>query len=458
MKKYYILAAAVVIFYFVQSFFLSAGGIGADSLSYFGIAADLPHPETNLFPLGFPISLKFFHLIFQDWFWASKFLNFSLIVGILLFSYFKKFYLRETVLLFTGKTLFFVYTNVMSESFFIFLLYLMLYFFHQRFKNQLSSGKFLFWSSLLMILMVATRYAGIYIFAGIGLFYFLILNKTVNYKKDMLKFLLISGLGIFGYLLLNQITFGSFAGEDLRGKHAAILPIDVFRNFLGVTNVIDPFIGIKPASNSFASLAFQVLLMVLDFVLLYYIIKLFKKKKETLQLHFHYLLYFIAGTYTVLLFVSGFFQQIEEMNIRMLAAANFCLFFSFLIIYFTNLKNDKIIFGLGCFFLIFLSLYNIKVPDNYLKNKKEIEMQMPKFSSKKYLYNNERGKVAVTEYKIPFTGKTIQYNHTSQQPGDVKLNIAGTINPKIKWIKKASLVQKKNVLYTSELHLGSESH
>ncbi len=70
MKKYIWLAAIIVIVYSVQALFLSAGGIGADSLSYFGIAADFPQVITNLFPLGFPALIKVFQSVFQDYFWA----------------------------------------------------------------------------------------------------------------------------------------------------------------------------------------------------------------------------------------------------------------------------------------------------------------------------------------------------------------------------------------------------
>ena len=92
MRKYIVLAFVIVLVYFFQSFFLPAGGAGADSLSYFGIASELPQLKTNLFPLGFPVLIKLFHSVFQDYFWTAKFLNISMVVVILVFSYFKKFY------------------------------------------------------------------------------------------------------------------------------------------------------------------------------------------------------------------------------------------------------------------------------------------------------------------------------------------------------------------------------
>ena len=455
MKKYIWLAAVIVIVYSVQSLFLSAGGIGADSLSYFGIAADFPQVITNLFPLGFPALIKIFHSVFQDYFWASKVLNILMVVCILLFSYFKQFYFKETVLLFTGKTLFFALNLVSSEGPFIFLLYFLIYFFHEKFQEKIKSGTFVFFASLLMVLLFTVRYSGIYIYLGILFFWlFLVLkSKPLPIKIDLFQFLWISGIGITSYLSFNYFTFGSFTGEHLRGAPAQYAPIYIFRDILGMTNVIDPFIGLKPSSNSFGSLAFQVGVMIIDLILLGYLIKLYRSKKDFIKVEFHYLLWVIAGVYTIGLFISGLFQQIEEMNVRMLAAANFCLFFSFLKIYFKGLQSDRLIFKIGCFFLGFLTLYSLKSPDNYLKNKQQIAQQMPQFSGKKYLYDNEQNQKVTTTYHVPLLKKTFKYQHTNAQRGFIKQSIAGTINPTIKWLKYDTIPNKYLVLYTSDLVL-----
>lgn len=455
MKKYVWLAVVIVIIYSGQSFFLSAGGIGADSLSYFGIASDFPKLITNLFPLGFPALIKVLHSVFQDYFWASKVLNVLMVIGILLFSYFKQFYFKETVLLFTGKTLFFALNIISSEGPFLFLLYFLIFFFHEKFQEKIKSGTFVICASILMVLLFTVRYSGIYIYGGIGLFWVVMIlrRKTFPLKADLFRFLVVSGIGIVGYLSFNFFTFGSFTGEHLRGAPAQYYPVYIFRDILGITNVVDPFIGLKPSSNSFFSLAFQVGLMIVDFVLLGYLIKLYRSRKDLITVEFHYLLWLMAGTYTIALFISGLFQQIEEMNVRMLAAANFCLFFSFLLIYFKDLKSDRLIFRLGCLFLVFLTLYSLKSPDHYLKNKEQIAQQMPKFSGKKYLFDNEQNQKITTTYHVPILKKSFQYQHTNAQRGFIKQSIAGTINPNIKWLKYDTIPDKSLILYTSELVL-----
>lgn len=456
MLKYKILAVIIVVVYFFQTFFISFGGIGADSLSYFGIAADLPHPETNLFPLGYPILLKMTHFLSQDYFWASKILNGLFSVIILSFSYYKKFYFRETVLLFAGKTFYFAFFGTMSEGPFIFFMYFFMYFLHQLFSENKNLYYNAVGASVAMVCMFFTRYSGIYIFAAVALFAFLFFFKLKGkpYCKALLLFLIISGLGIGGYLLFNYLHFGSFTGEGLRGNAGDHSFIQLIRNLFGLVNAVDPFIAIKPISSSFGSMAFQSVVFIIDLFIFRYLLQYYKKAKDTSLYYFHILLWIIAGFYGVALLISGWFQQIEEMGVRLMAASNFCLFFSFLILYFQKNVSDRLIWRVSCFFFVFLVLYGLKDPGNYLENKNKIEPQMSKFNNKKYLYNNEKNLVTVTTYYFPLINKSFKYNHTNNQKGKLKESIAGTLNPKIKWMKEDTVRDKSKVLYTSQLKLN----
>lgn len=453
-KKYIILSAIIVIINFIHSFFLPSGGVYADTLSYFEIASDLPKPVTNLFPLGYPAALRAFYEIFKDYFWASKFLNTTMILVMFLFSWFKKFYFRETVLLFTGKTCLFVFSIAISEGLFVFFLYFLLYFLHHILIATKSSYINAVAASVVMLLMFTVRYSGIYVYLSLLIFaaIFFLKFQDSSRRKQMFLFLMLSGLGIGGYLLLNFYHFGSLTGENLRGEPAEILFIYIVRDLLGTANVINPFIGLKPASNSIASLAIQFFILLIDIFVFIYFLKFFKKAKSTGQYYFHILLWTITVVYAVCLIISGWFQQIEEMNTRMMAAANVCLFFSFLIIYLQTKSSDKLIFRTGCFFLIFSTLYSLKRPVNYFKNREEIEPQMSQFTNRKFLYNNEKqGKEVYTTYYIPIIKKTFQYKHTNNQKGEIKQSIIGTLNPKIKWQKYDTIKNKSQVLYTSEL-------
>ncbi|SDQ33910.1 hypothetical protein SAMN05421664_1216 [Chryseobacterium soldanellicola] len=451
--KYKILSIIIVVVYFFQTFFISYGGIGSDSLSYFGIAADLPNPQTDLFPLGYPILLKIIYTFSKDYFWASKILNLLFTAIILLFSYRKSFYFRETVLLFTGKTFYFVFFGAMSESPFIFFMYFLFYFLHEIFSEKKNLYLNALGGSLMILCMFACRYSGIYIYLSILLFsvlmFFKLKDKT--YFKPLLLFLVVSGFGIGGYLLFNHMYFGSLTGENLRGKPVWVSYIYVVRDFLGLANAVDPFIGIKPASNSVGSIAFQFFVFIIDVFIFLYLIKYYKKAKETSLYYFHMLLWIMACVYGVAVLVSGYLQQIEEMGVRLMAASNFCLFFSFLILYFQNNSTDKLVWRISCFFFIFLVTYGMKDPGNYLKNKDKIQPQISKFKDKVYLYNDEKNNVTVTTYHFSIINKSFKYTHTNSQKGKLKESIAGTVNPKIKWVKYDTVRDRSKVLYTSQL-------
>ena len=453
MKKYKIAAMIIVLIYFFQTFFTSLGGIGADSLSYFGIAADLPKPETNLFPMGYPILVRLVYNVLHDYFWASKILNLLFTVIILLFSYYKNFYFRETVLLFMGKTFFTVFIGAASETLFLFLMYFLFFLFHQLLSKKDNLYSYAVAISLCLIGLFITRYSGIYIYVSVvvfcGVMFFKIRDRI--YFKPLILMVFLSGIGIGSYLLFNVMHFGDYTGERLRGKPSSMDVIYIVRDVFGVMNSIDPYIGIKPASNSLASLLFQFLVFVIDVFIFFFFLKYFKKGKESSLYYFHILLWVMAGVSGISVLVSGWFQQIEEMGVRLMAASNFCLFFSFLILYFQNQLSDKWIWRVSCFFLIFLICYSLKDPGNYLENKKQIEPQMAKFKNKKYLYNNEKNKITVTTYYFPVIDKKFDYKHTNSQKGSLKEGVAGTVNPKIKWLMNDTVRDKTKVLYTSQL-------
>lgn len=455
MFKYKILAIFVVIIYFSQSFFLSYGGIGADSLSYFEIASDFPNWTTNLFPPVYPLVLRVFYLWIGDYFWAYKIIDVFLITAILGFSWVRKFFFKETVLLFTGKSLFMALNGANSESLFVFLLYFLLYFIYQFRNHKIPNLYFVVFSSILMILLVGTRYSGVFLW-GAFVVYFIWGYKSLRLAKQLkgfVYFIVFSFLGISIYLLLNYYQFGSLTGENIRGGRGQIINVYLLRDLLGIINVVNPFIGIKPSANSLASLAFQIAVAGMDIFLLYKFVQWYKKNKTLFHGDYHILLWIITIVYSLAVFFSGLSQQIEEMNVRMLMAGNFTFFFSCLILYYERNNNDKFLYIISCFFLSFLMMYSLKTPDWFLGYKKQITPQVKKFKSKKYLYNNEKSLVTTTIYQLPFSEKTWKYLHTNRQIGELKQTLIGTINPQIKWLKYDTLKDKSKVLYTSELNL-----
>ncbi|MFN3021404.1 hypothetical protein ACK1KB_10505 [Chryseobacterium sp. TY3] len=456
MNKYILLAVVVVFVSFFTSFFLPAGGVYRDSLSYFEIAADLPNPVTDLFPLGYPILVRGFQLLFGDYFWAYKMLNVTMLIIVFLFSYLKQFYFRETVLLFMGKTMLFVFSIALSEAPFLFLMYFLIYFLHKILIDKTYSKTDVIIASVIMVMMFIVRYSGIYIYLAIGVFAMYLLIKSNNREVfwSFVLFLIISGLGIASYLGYNYYNYKSYTGEDLRGAPYPMTGVSLLRNILGVINAANPFFGVKPASSSVVSIGFQIVVAIVDIFILRYFILIFKKSRSRSDHNFYILLWIISGVYAISLLLSGWTQQIEEMNTRMMAAANVCLFFSFLIIYFKNESSDKKLLRVSVLFLIFFLLYTLKSPEYYFYNRKQVEQQMSKFSSKRFIYDDIEEETTLTTYRFLFINKAFHYKHSNNQNGDIKRQIAGTLDPKKKWLMHDTVTDKSKVLYTSQIKLN----
>lgn len=455
MKRYVVLAVLIVIVFAIVPVFLPSGGVTADTLSYLGMTSDLPDVKTNLFPIGFPVFIKIFQQITDDYYWASKIAVGVLPCLMLAFSYYKKFYFPETVLLFTGKTLFFVFTGILSESIFIFLLYFLWYQLHTILQMQKIKAEHIFLTSILLILMLLIRYSALYII--LGMLVFILISWTKDKKQHfifpLLKIVFLTSFGSGIYFVVNYFYFGSFTGEHLRGPPQPVTFIQLMRNLSGWFNMFNPYIGIKPSSNSAASVVFQIILCAFDVFLLCTFIRHQRKNKNAKDHTFHLVLICLGLTYALMLLISVFLQQIEEMNTRMLAASNLCFFFSILIIIFKNTKNKRLLFGVGCFMLLFLSVYALKNPFHFIAARKKLQPQLEKLSKKKYLFNNETAEKNVTVYYFKWLDKTVKYPHTEKQKGYLKMNLAGSLKPELKWLLTDTVQNKSQVLYTSELEM-----
>ena len=109
-KKYIYLYFAILFFAIFIPFFISYGGIVADTLSYIKIADSIPDVKSNLFPLGYPLIIRFFHSFIHDYYFSARIISILTVLLIGVFSYYKKFYFKETVILLCTKFLFFAYT------------------------------------------------------------------------------------------------------------------------------------------------------------------------------------------------------------------------------------------------------------------------------------------------------------------------------------------------------------
>ena len=99
-KGFIIIIPILVLIYFYVQIIFSSGKLSPDSLQYLRQADDFWNYKIN-FPLGYPLIIKLFTFFSGSSFWASKMVNIFCYLGVLLFSYKKKFYFKETILLFS---------------------------------------------------------------------------------------------------------------------------------------------------------------------------------------------------------------------------------------------------------------------------------------------------------------------------------------------------------------------
>lgn len=199
--------------------------------------------------------------------------------------------------------------------------------------------------------------------------------------------------------------------------------------------------GIKLNSSTNLVLVSQFILLCIDLFFGYWFVKIWRKEFKAGFSWFHFLLIFTGIVYGTFLFSTYFYQGIEEINIRMTCEISFCFFFSVIILYFKQKRNEKLIYRLAIFTLFFTALYTLKNHENFLKEKKIIEQKFSKLKNKKYFYNNIPDRE--TFYEIPIINKKIKYTHPDSQSWRVNKNIIMAKDPRILWLKKDTVKNKK---------------
>lgn len=460
MKKemYYLLFAISLLSIVVVPLMIPTGGVALDSIAYFRLAYDLPHIEWSLFPLGYPVLLKIFNVIFDDFYWSSRVLNVVLYISIALFSYWKKFYFRATIILLSTKIFFFNFHQSISESLFLVCLYFLMYYLYAFFDDKKKGYRFYVPAALILVYAFCVRYSALYIYIGFSLFYLIYYyknKKTVQFfNNDFIKFLIISCFGIVIYCFFNYFNFGDFTGEKFRNDPpVTITAEDLLRNILSVFNSFNPLFAVKLKGNGMSVMVSELVFLLINVFFIFIFVRIWKGYFHKQKADFHVLLIMTGIIYSLFLFVTQFFQGIEELNIRMLSESSFLYFFSILLICYEDIKYEKLIFSLAVFSLLFNSLYPIKHPENFLARKKRVEMKFSKMKNKKYFFNDfATVNVSATE-GIPKEGiKNIEMRQ-KQKDGYFNGSIVMTKDPSVHWILEdvEDEESRSEVVYSSEL-------
>lgn len=454
-KKYFYLYFTILFLVVIIPFFIPYGGIVADTLSYIRIANDIPNIKSSLFPLGYPILLRFFYFLTNDFYFSGRIISILIVLFIGIFSYFKKFYFSETVVLLSTKIFIFCTYNLISEGLFLAGLYFLFYFINSLFAENKKGLSFILPTSILLSSLFLIRYSGIFIYLSFIIFFLLNFKKIAfkNLKKEMFFTIILSGILISIYMIFNYINFGEMMGETERFPvDKSNISLDIIRNFLGIINLANPIFGVKPAHFTLITIVVEAILFIINITFIYFIFKIFRKEKTWKSNLTVVFLLITSITYLVFVIFTKFFQGIEELNTRMLSATSFCLFLAVIIIYFKTNFNKNIIFYLALFSLVFNVIYTVKEPQNFLKRKAEVERQIENIKGKKYYFDDfKKVEKNRNEYHIPILNKTFYYEHGNQQKSFINGNIIMAKKPEITLLLKDTVQDKKLIIYSSAI-------
>lgn len=451
LNLYYFLGIFILLSISIVPLFIPAGGVSTDSISYFVLADEIPNPSWSLFPLGYPFFLKLLNYIFDDYYWSGRVLNVLIFITIFLFSYIKQFYFRETIILMASKIFVYLFYYSISEPLFLACLYFLFYYIEGYFTGRLASYKFYLPASLILTLCFTVRYSGVYIALAFVFFYLLYYKRAGNkksfFRDDFFYFLLLGALGIISYMSYNYYNFQDLSGERFRSDPY----FSIGRNIIGLINSFNPVLGVKLNSSGYITWGVEFFLLSINLFFIYWFIKIWKKEFDSGFNWLHFLFISTGLIYSFFLFLTYFYQGIEEINIRMAAESSFCYFFSIIILYFKQKRNEKTIYSIAVFSLVFAVVYTLKNPSDFLERKIRIESKLSGMKGKKYFFNNLESKPKETIYHIPIINKEIKYIHQNMQNGYINGNIIMTKDVGIRLIEKDTVKNKKEVIYATDL-------
>ena len=447
---YFLIIVHLLILIFLP-FFLSNGGVGGDFHYYIKLANNLPALDDNLFPIGFPLFLRLFKSITNEYFYSSLFLKVTCSLFILWHSYKKQFYFREILLLMCLKSTVWIFVYQSSEYISLPFIYLFLYYIHQLFRNKISSKKFFIIVSLMGFILCSILYSNVFIF--ISSIPFLLFLK---HSSKEIKFTLFSTIACIGflfalYLLFNYYTLGSFASENQRvNDEINHFWQDTYVDFIGLINLSNPFFYLKTFDyTSTTKMVLSFCFIGIDLIFWYFSIHLLKKTKNT----FVRFIVFVAILNGIFTFFAAMIQGIEPLGIRLLFTSSYLFCFALLI----TIRENKTFSDQTLFVICFISLvYNccfiVKIPTNFLLYKNTVEEIVKNKASLPKYYIDDEKKIVETAYTIPIVDKTFNYIHENKQPDHIYRIILRMLNPSIEFLDNEPKQPNKDAIYSSEIN------
>jgi hypothetical protein len=337
------------------------GRTNPDSIRYMRFAHVFPTIDNTTTPLGYPLSIKFFTFFGFDEFWGSKIVGILAFLFIIFFTWKKKFFFKESIVLCSLFSFLSIFSYTMSEPLILPFVLLFLYVSSLIITGKLEKGKAIFYLSLSLIVLYNIRYSSLFIIGGTGLF------GLIFRKKNYSSIFFISGIigGIF--VVLYKLLFIDYFNENYV-KDA--LTIGLYPTskllaelFQGLCTTFNPFIHIANPGGGIINYA----IYGIGFLNILLIIYLFVKYKLS-ETEYFFVFVGVAG-----IICSYFVQYVYPVNAidyRLMAPFSLPIW----LIYFRKLFQlfDLKVYVIGFLSIISGMLFTWLSKGNYLENRKEM--------------------------------------------------------------------------------------
>lgn len=338
------------------------GRTNPDSIRYMRFAHVFPTIDNTTTPLGYPLSIKFFTFFGADEFWSSKVVGISAFVFILFFTWKKKFFFKESVVLSALFSFLSIYSYTMSEALILPFVLLFLYTCSLIIEGKLEKGKAVFYLSLSLIALYNIRYSSLFIMAGTGLF------GLIFIKRKYSAVFIISGLigGIF--VVLYKFLFIDYFNENYVNEFLEIglhptskLLAELFQ---GLCTTFNPFIHIANPGGGLINYAIYGIGLLNILLICWLFIRYKLTETESFFI-------FISVAGIVCSYFIQYFYSVNPIDYRLMAPFSFPVW----LIYFRKLFlifSHKV-YAIGFLSIISGMLFTWLSRGNYLENRKEMQ-------------------------------------------------------------------------------------
>lgn len=396
------------------------GRVNPDSIRYMRFAHVFPTIDNTTTPLGYPLAIKFFTFFGFDEFWGSKIVGISAFLFIIFFTWKKKFFFRESVVLCALFSFLSIFSYTMSEPLILPFVMVFLYVSTLIIEGKLEKGKAVFYLSLSLIALYNIRYSALFIMGGTGLF------GLIFWKRKYSGIFIISGIigGIF--VVLYKFLFIDYFNENYVNQFLEIglhptskLLAELFQ---GLCTTFNPFIHIADPGGGMINYA----IYGIGFLNILLIVFLFIKYKLSETEAFYI---FVSVFGMICSYFIQYFYSVNAIDYRLMAPFSLPVW----LVYFRKLFTifEVKTYAVGFLSLLSGMLFTWLSKGNYLENRKEM---------KQFLQSEKMEKIPLKFYLE--TAEDLDKIQVAELMSTINPNITLTFKPK-DTLQKTTLTRYK---------------